>query len=86
MRDHDIKFNSADDPASMRIGFAIRCRRCGSRVFAWLDMSSFGKVTSFGKSIEEGVYQKLLKEWKQTIPTDCDEAKALNLVTFIHEG
>jgi len=86
MVSHEIKFHSADDPAAMRIGFAVRCRRCGSRVFAWLDMKSFGKVTSFGKSIEENVRQKLLKEWKQTVPADCDEALANNLVHSVHES
>jgi len=86
MVSHEIKFHSADDPTAMRIGFAVRCRRCGSHVFAWLDMKSFGKVTSFGKNIEENVRQKLLKEWKQTVPTDCDEALANNLVHSIHDS
>ena len=86
MREHEVKFHSADDPATMRIGFAVRCRRCGSRVFSWLDMRSFGKVTSFGKSVEENVRQKLLKEWKQSIPADCDEALALNLCTEIYDS
>lgn len=83
MRNHEVKFHSADDPATMRIGFAVRCRRCGSRTFAWLDMQNFKKVLDT-KSLEQGVFKKLMKEWELKVPADCDEAKALNLCTEVH--
>lgn len=85
MRNHCVKFHSADDPSRMRFGFAIRCRQCGSRVFTWLDMSHFRKALD-SKSVEENVFRKLMDEWSKDVPTDCDEAMALNLTTEIHES
>lgn len=83
MRPHEIKLHSADDPASMRIGYAIRCRRCGSNVSAWLDMSNFHKVLDTN-SIKQSIFEKLKKKWDEEVPTNCDEARALNLVDSIH--
>jgi hypothetical protein len=83
-REHEVKFHSADDPATMRVGFAVRCRKCGSHVFAWLDMQNFKKVLDV-KSVEQGVFKKLMKEWELQVPADCDDAKALNLTRFVHE-
>lgn len=85
MREHDIKLHSADDLLQMRIGHAVQCRRCGSRVFSWLDMKQFQKVLDT-KSVEQSVFDKLFKEWKRTVPVDCDEAKALNLAREVHES
>lgn len=85
MRPHEVKFHSADDPASMRIGHAIRCRRCGSNVSAWLNMSNFHKVLDT-KSVEQSTFEKLKKKWAEEVPADCDEARALNLIDSIHES
>jgi hypothetical protein len=82
-----MKFHSADDPNTMRIGFAVRCRHCGSRVFTWLDMSALRAAKSLnGKSMEQSVFKKLAEQWQSEVPADCDEAYILNTARAIHES
>lgn len=85
VRGHDLREHSQDDPAAMRVGFALYCPRCQSRVFRWLNLSQLRKAFP-GGWLEKDVSKRLHLEWAAKIPQDCDEALALNAVRAVHES
>lgn len=86
MTAHQVQFHASSDVAtSLRMGYALRCRRCGSNVAAWLDMRHFRNVLGT-KSLEERMHVKLELEWTHQVPHDCDEAMAINTVRMVQES